>query len=178
MSDVESVQVAIRVRPMVSSELDRGCQRAVEKLAGIPQIVVNGGSDAFTFNYVFDEHSTQYEVYTSCVSNLMDKIFHGFNATILAYGQTGSGKTHTMGTSFDGNLTDNVGVIPRAMNEIFERITKLAGEFDFVVTCSFMELYQEQLYDLLSPDRKVVDIREDKNGIIMHNCVYLATGIF
>ncbi|XP_005189382.2 chromosome-associated kinesin KIF4 isoform X1 [Musca domestica] len=169
MGDLESVRVALRVRPLVPSEVNRGCQVAVEKVDGQDQVVVNN-SDAFSFNFVFDWRDTQEQVYNMSVSDMLDKLFSGFNATILAYGQTGSGKTHTMGTAFDGELDENVGVIPRAMHDIFERIKKLSDQYEFVIKCSFMELYQEQLFDLLSSkprDESIVDMREDRSGIIM-----------
>lgn len=169
MGDLESVRVALRVRPLVNSERARGCQVAVEKMEGLHQVLVNN-SDAFSFNFVFDWRDTQEQVYNLSVSDMLDKLFKGFNATILAYGQTGSGKTHTMGTAFDGSLDENVGVIPRAMHDIFERIKELSEEYDFVVKCSFMELYQEQLYDLLSDkprEQSIVDMREDRNGILL-----------
>lgn len=92
--------------------------------------------------------------------------------TILAYGQTGSGKTHTMGTAFDGTESDDIGVIPRAIAEIFEKIENMP-DYDFDVSCSFMELYQEQLFDLLSTgarEQSIVDIREDSvKGIFISN---------
>ncbi|XP_011182052.1 chromosome-associated kinesin KIF4A isoform X2 [Zeugodacus cucurbitae] len=167
--DVDNVRVAVRIRPLVPSERDRGCQEAVERVGDSSQVIVNR-SDTFTFNYVFDTRDTQEYIYEVIVTGLLDKFFSGFNATILAYGQTGSGKTHTMGTAFGGELDENAGVIPRIMRDIFERIKNLANECDFVVKCSFMELYQEQLYDLLSDqprEQAVVEMRENRNGVIM-----------
>lgn len=98
--------------------------------------------------------------------------------TILAYGQTGSGKTHTMGTTFDGySEAEHLGVIPRAVNDIFENIDRMP-DHEFEVHCSFMELYQEQLYDLLSTkgrEQNIVDIREDNNKeIIIPNLTEVA----
>lgn len=78
------------------------------------------------------------------------KLLYGYNATILAYGQTGSSKTHTMGTTFDGTLNDDMGLIPRAIQEIFNQITVMADTDDFIVKCSFVELHKEKLYDLIS----------------------------
>lgn len=88
-------------------------------------------------------------------------IFSGYNLTILAYGQTGSGKTHSMGTTYSGN--EDMGVIPRSVKQIFE-IVKDNFTFDFTITVSFMELYQEILYDLLSEkprEQCILEIRED-----------------
>lgn len=167
MSDLDNVRVAVRIRPMAESEISRGSQVAVEKVPDTEKVLVNN-TDAFTYNFVFDGKCSQDEVYKTTVSEMIDRLFCGFNATILAYGQTGSGKTYTMGTSFDGCLDEDIGVIPRAMQDIFERIEKCSDKAEFLVKCSFMELYQEQLYDLLSTKTKeesVVDLREDRSGV-------------
>lgn len=105
-----------------------------------------------------------YLILSSIKKNLY---YTGYNATILAYGQTGSGKTHTMGTSFNGLPNDDIGVIPRSIIEIFECISNMP-EYTFEINCSFMELYQERLYDLLNEkSQSVVDIREDANREII-----------
>lgn len=108
--------------------------------------------------------------FVSFISHLISLNLVGYNVTILAYGQTGSGKTHTMGTTVDEHTDqDHLGVIPRAVNDIFENI-ECMSDHEFVVHCSFMELYQEQLYDLLSTrgrEQNIVDIREDNNKEIV-----------
>lgn len=77
-----------------------------------------------------------------------------------------------MGTSFDGNSDpEDLGVIPRAVADIFDAIHCMP-DHEFEVHCSFMELYQEQLYDLLSTkgrEQNIVDIREDNKEIIIPN---------
>ena len=88
---------------------------------------------------------------------------------MLAYGQTGSGKTFSMGT----NNQIPEGVIPRAVREIFHRISSMKNEYDFSIRVAFVELYQEKLYDLLSTKSKIkedcmVDLREDPSkGVII-----------
>jgi hypothetical protein len=81
--------------------------------------------------------------------------FHGFNATILAYGQTGSGKTHSMGTgSTLGIPFEKVGIVPRVFKFIFDELElrKAQSEFcSFKVKIAFLELYNEELHDLLDP---------------------------
>lgn len=90
----------------------------------------------------------------------------GFNCTVLAYGQTGSGKTYTMGTNYAGGLDPNSGIIPRAILDIFNRLDQNV-DLSATITCSFMELYQEDLLDLLSATRKPLEIREvNKNNEI------------
>jgi len=107
--------------------------------------------------------------------------FHGFNATILAYGQTGSGKTHTMGTGGSLGLgPEQVGIVPRVFKFIFDELElrKAQSEYsEFKVRISFLELYNEELHDLLDPAGMVRDkvtgkamkeltIREEKSGVI------------
>lgn len=103
-----------------------------------------------------------------CFFSFVGSLLTGYNVTILAYGQTGSGKTHTMGTTYDGSESDEIGVIPRAVADIFNHMEEMP-EYDFTVNCAFIELYQEKLYDLLSPqprEQSVVDIREVQNNKI------------
>jgi kinesin family member 4 len=164
------VKVAVRVRPFVPREIDRGCVSILEKTPGEAQLEVTGDSNSktenlFTFNNVFMPGDTQEMVYNDCVQPIIGKLFEGYNVTILAYGQTGSGKTYSMGTVFDGDMENsNMGIIPRALRDIFESIKKNQGDSIITVTCSFMELYQEVLFDLLANrprHENVCDIRED-----------------
>ena len=111
--------------------------------------------------------STNEELYTSAVKKIVKQLFRGYNVTVLAYGQTVSGKTHSMGTAYSAE-DDPVleGVIPRSVKDIFSYIAENQN-VEFLVKVSYMELYNEQLFDLLSgkPRREVniVDIREDGN---------------
>lgn len=84
-----------------------------------------------------------------------------------------------MGTTFDGTMNEDIGVIPRAVTEIFDTIDNMP-DYNCNVSCSFMELYQEQLYDLLattSREQSVVDIREDNaRGIFVSNLLEVPVG--
>ncbi|XP_017022728.1 chromosome-associated kinesin KIF4 [Drosophila kikkawai] len=172
--DPTSVAVALRVRPLVQSEVDRGCLIAVERTSpGAPQVIVNR-SEMFTFNHVFDVDATQREIYESCVLAKQRKLLQGYNVTILAYGQTGSGKTFTMGTSYNGVMDESAGVIPRAVDDIFREIGERQEEYSFSVTCSFVELYQEQFFDLFSPGKITVDIKEVNKRVVMPGLTELA----
>ncbi|XP_001868608.2 chromosome-associated kinesin KIF4 [Culex quinquefasciatus] len=174
----DSVKVAVRIRPLNGRERERGCRMVVDQPSLTePQIVIGNGisgkPEAFTFNYVFGASDGQELLYESAVRPLLGKLYAGYNVTILAYGQTGSGKTFTMGTNYDGSEDlGGMGVIPRAIIDIFERIEETRGESETKVACSFMELYQENLYDLLSEkgsgrEDRVVDIREANNQIVI-----------
>lgn len=156
-----SVKVAVRVRPLVQNEISKGCMKIVETIPENDQILISSMDKAFTFNYVFGTDSSQEELYDRSVKSMLNNLFEGLNVTIFAYGQTGSGKTHSMGTSYNGE--GNMGVIPRAVNEIFQNV-KDQFAIDFTITVSFMELYREVLYDLLgnkAKDQCVLEIRED-----------------
>lgn len=146
-----------------------GCQTIAEQTSQEePQICVRC-SELFTFNHVFDPNCSQREVYEKSVKSIVDQLVEGFNVTILAYGQTGSGKTYTMGTSFEGKYDDHQGIIPRTLIDVFDQIAD-CEEFRSMVTCSFVELYQENVYDLLSYRNrfeKMIGIREDASGVII-----------
>uniref|UniRef100_A0A914M1U5 Kinesin motor domain-containing protein n=1 Tax=Meloidogyne incognita TaxID=6306 RepID=A0A914M1U5_MELIC len=171
-----TVSVAVRIRPQNARE------RAAEEKICIfisqdePQITI-GRDKSFTYDFVFSDQSTQEGVYNQCIHNLLVGAFDGYNATVLAYGQTGSGKTYTMGTCFDVNqfnLDTNLtaGIIPRAARHLFEGIeerrleakTSGAVEPTFELNVQFIELYNEEIVDLLSDDRSrntVIRIQED-----------------
>lgn len=166
-SDNTSVQVAIRIRPMITSETSRGFENILEVFPELKQIRIKNSEKSFTYNHVFGTSTEQEDFYKQSVQDMILNLFKGYNVTVLAYGQTGSGKTYSMGTTYDQN--ENRGVIPRAVTDIFNFI-KDNFTYDFTVTVSFMELYQEVLYDLLSTkprDQCVVDIREDAKSIII-----------
>ena len=100
----------------------------------------------FTFDKVFNQYATQEEVYTSVVAPVVHEVLEGFNCTVFAYGQTGTGKTHTMEGEIDH--AELKGIIPRAVEHIFETL-KSREETEYSVKVSFLELYNEQLEDLL-----------------------------
>jgi len=71
----------------------------------------------YTFTGVFDERSTQQQLFRTTALPLVDDVLHGKNGLLFAYGVTGSGKTHTMnGEPGDG------GVIPRCLDVIFNSV--------------------------------------------------------
>ncbi|RNF16260.1 putative kinesin [Trypanosoma conorhini] len=102
----------------------------------------------FRVDEVFHPHSTQLEVYDAC-SNIVAGVFDGINGSILAYGATGSGKTHTM---FGGSMSVP-GVIYQGVRDILEEKERLEAEEQKVVTvrCTFLEVYNEEVFDLLVP---------------------------
>lgn len=86
----DCVKVAVRVRPFVPSELNRGCLQIVERTPGQPQLTITGEThnknQDYTFNNVFMPDENQEEVYVNSVQPIIGKLFEGYNVTILAYG--------------------------------------------------------------------------------------------
>ncbi|KAM6969998.1 kinesin family member 4 [Aplochiton taeniatus] len=162
------VRVALRCRPLVPKEINEGCQSCLTFVPGEPQVIV-GNEKAFTYDYVFDPMAEQEEVFNNAVAPLLSGLFKGYHATVLAYGQTGSGKTFSMGGTYTSAQENepSVGVIPRVVKKIFlEREKRTDCEFSLAV--SYLEIYNEDILDLLSPskDRPAISIREDpKDGI-------------
>ncbi|KAJ7024324.1 kinesin domain-containing protein [Mycena alexandri] len=134
---------------------------------------------SFSFDRVHGPPTTQHEMFTTTALPLISRFVEGFNCTILAYGQTSSGKTHTMtGVDLDQDPSDpsnGMGIIPRAVSTIFSSAKQLreerAGAWTYQIKSSFIEIYNEDLIDLLVDDtaggRREVQIREDKDGHII-----------
>lgn len=140
----------------------------------------SGKKQVFTFDQVHPPPTTQYQLFTSTAQPLISRFIEGFNCTILAYGQTSSGKTFTMtGIDLDQDPTDpnnGMGIIPRAVASIFQQCRELKEErgsaWNYNIKGSFIELYNEDLIDLLGIDESGgkasnVQIREDKQGHII-----------
>jgi kinesin family member 4 len=162
------VRVAVRVRPLASKE--RNCKTVVDV---IPPASMSLASRNFTFDLVFNAHVSQLEIYEVVSPDLLSSFLEGYNSTVMAYGQTGSGKTFTMGSEVH-HTDGDVGLIPRFMHSIFNELKKKReinlsadgseGLVDFLVKASFLEVYGEDVHDLLDYNRKVLPLREDADG--------------
>ena len=97
---------------------------------------------------VYTPLTEQELVYETMAKNTIKDVLKGYNGTVIAYGQTGSGKTFTM---FGPDLfeEDKRGVIPRAAEDIFNKINDCEEEIEFDIRCSMLEIYKEKLRDLL-----------------------------
>nr|XP_044999136.1 centromere-associated protein E-like isoform X2 [Jaculus jaculus] len=153
-----AVAVCVRVRPVCNRE---GLEEATHVYwktdnNAIYQI---DGSKSFSFDRVFHSNETTKNVYDEIAVPIIDSAIQGYNGTVFAYGQTASGKTHTMMGS-----ENCLGVIPRAIHDIFQKIKKLP-EREFLLRVSYMEIYNETITDLLCNTQKVkpLIIREDIN---------------
>ena len=165
-----SVQVAVRVRPPLPREIQDNSKVCVEVWESSNEVICGEGR-CFTFDRSFDQKATQQQVFDICVRNLVMSCFCGFNATVLAYGQTGSGKTYTMGSGFTlGVKEEDLGIIPRVIRLIFAEEQARRDKAETIIKCSFLEIYNEELIDLLDQNaeerKKDLAIREEKDGTI------------
>ncbi|XP_056596432.1 kinesin-like protein KIF15-A isoform X2 [Triplophysa dalaica] len=119
-------------------------------------------------------NTSQEEVFSSVAKNIVESCINGYNGTIFAYGQTGSGKTFTMlGPSEVDNFSDELrGVIPRSFEYLFflihREVEKSGGMKSFLCKCSFIEIYNEQIYDLLDSVSTSLFLRENiKRGVFV-----------
>ena len=125
----------------------------------------------FTFDYVFDIPSTQEFVYNKSAKPAVESVLEGYNSTIFAYGQTGTGKTYTM-EGFTYNSEDpERGIVPRCIEDIFNNIETVSNSnTKFIIRASYLQLYNENISDLLKPEKQNLNIREDKKrGIYVDN---------
>ncbi|XP_048419786.1 kinesin-like protein KIFC1 isoform X2 [Stegostoma tigrinum] len=110
----------------------------------------------FSFDHVFQPMAKQKDVFED-ISQLLQSALDGYNVCIFAYGQTGSGKTFTM-EGPDDMTPENMGMIPRAVDQIFATAEKLKTMgWTYKFTASFLEIYNETLRDLLvtKPEKNV-----------------------
>lgn len=114
----------------------------------------------FAFDRIFDQNTTQEEVYEATTRNLLDSVLDGYNATVFAYGATGCGKTHTI-----TGTPQQPGIIFLTMQELFERIEERKNEKVTEVSLSYLEIYNETIRDLLVPggSKTGLSLREDAN---------------
>lgn len=174
------VRVAVRLRPYMAKpdEKDEGpCVRGIDSQN---LEIINWRNATETVKYHFDvfhgEQTTQLEVFLSSVKPILPHILNGQNASVFAYGPTGAGKTHTMLGS-----SEQPGVIARAVREVFKLVQSKdeAEGWNYSIGMSYLEIYNEKVLDLLSPNSQDLPIREDKDkNILIPGLTYTAITSF
>jgi len=163
----EAVKVVVRVRPLSRKEIQDGHQAvaiADEERGMITVQNPKGDADdppkSFTFDSVFGPNVTQRHIYDVCAANVVEGCLNGYNGTIFAYGQTGAGKTFTMEGAQDP--PDLRGIIPNSFQHIFDKVALAEAGQQFLVRASYLEIYNEEIRDLLSKDPKnSLDLKEN-----------------
>ncbi|XP_055980244.1 kinesin-like protein KIF3A isoform X1 [Sorex fumeus] len=153
----DNVKVVVRCRPLNEREKSMCYRQAVsvDEMRGTITVHKTDSSNeppkTFTFDTVFGPESKQLDVYNLTARPIIDSVLEGYNGTIFAYGQTGTGKTFTMeGVRAVPELR---GIIPNSFAHIFGHIAKAEGDTRFLVRVSYLEIYNEEVRDLLGKDQ-------------------------
>ncbi|XP_048014235.1 kinesin-like protein KIF15-A isoform X2 [Megalobrama amblycephala] len=181
-SDGDAIKVFVRVRPLTQGTgLTTDGDHSLCLTVTSPHTVrlhCKPEPRTFTYDHVADMNTSQEEVFSSVAKNIVESCMNGYNGTIFAYGQTGSGKTFTMlGPSELDNFSDELrGVIPRSFEYLFflinREVERSGGMKSFLCKCSFIEIYNEQIYDLLDSVSTSLFLREDiKRGVFVEGAV-------
>ncbi|KAF5774627.1 putative plus-end-directed kinesin ATPase [Helianthus annuus] len=154
---MERINVAVRARPLSPED----AKTSPWRISG-NSIVFANPSTKFEFDRIFREDCKTADVYESRTKAIVSAAIGGFNGTVFAYGQTNSGKTHTMrGSSVEP------GVIPLAVHDLFDMIQQEIDR-EFLLRMSYMEIYNEEINDLLAPEHRKLQIHESiERGIFV-----------
>jgi centromeric protein E len=171
----------VRLRPLNSKEskdrriwklLHEDSAIALTKPTGEPLDKYVDSQNYFTIDKPFGEDATTRDVYDGCVLGIVTSVCAGLNGTIFAYGQTSSGKTFTMqgsGTIQQGSESEHAsGIIHMAAQDIFKHIDSRPDRL-FMVRASFLEVYNEEVRDLLSDVSSKLKVQES-NGVVTTEC--------
>ncbi|XP_041930232.1 kinesin-like protein KIF3A isoform X2 [Alosa sapidissima] len=179
----DNVKVVVRCRPLNQKEKMMGHKLAVsvDEMRGTITVnkheTTNEPPKTFTFDTVFGPESKQLDVYNLTARPIVDSVLEGYNGTIFAYGQTGTGKTFTMeGVRAVPELR---GIIPNSFAHVFGHIAKAEGDTRFLVRVSYLEIYNEEVRDLLGKDQmQRLEVKErpdvgvyikDLSGYVVNN---------
>uniref|UniRef100_A0A672ZUB6 Kinesin-like protein n=1 Tax=Sphaeramia orbicularis TaxID=375764 RepID=A0A672ZUB6_9TELE len=158
-----NIRVFCRVRPVSQEEQDSADAKTMLSFDSDDDAILylsnKGKIMTFELDKVFPPHATQEEVFQE-VQSLVTSCIDGFNVCIFAYGQTGSGKTYTM-----EGVADDPGINQRALRLLFSEVTDKAPDWDYKITVSMVEIYNETLRNLLgdTPTEKL-DIKMNPDG--------------
>lgn len=156
----EKLMVAVRVRPLRADEGPRIVHVISDKMLVLEEEAENRRRDIlrqrrindkhYVYDRIFGEGSTQEEIYDTVCGPLVSDTLKGFAGAVFAYGATGAGKTHTM-----------TGLMTRALNHLFTSINDSGHPKNFEVKMSYIEIYNENIRDLLNPEAGSLELRDE-----------------
>lgn len=126
----------------------------------------------YFFDHVFTPTQNQAHVYKTSVLPILRSFIAGYNATVFAYGQTGSGKTYTMGTDatdLSNSEFEGIGILPRIVTDLYAAVGQGTAEngTEFHVKCQFLEIYQDEVRDLLATKQVPCALREVNGQVVV-----------
>eukprot|EP00040_Diaphanoeca_grandis_P044292 m.270485 g.270485 ORF g.270485 m.270485 type:complete len:1035 (-) comp90404_c0_seq1:8-3112(-) len=169
----DHIRVFVRMRPLRGQDVGKGDKEGPKAcvLKNSQTTLKLNDKRMFTYDEVMDSDTTQDHIFQRVGRGVVNNCLQGFNGTIFAYGQTGSGKTYTMNGPNDSYADADKGLMPRCFDYLFQQCesNRVDGQ-TITITCSFLEIYNERIYDLLttSSQTRGLQIREDvKNGVLI-----------
>ncbi|KAG7932406.1 hypothetical protein KL934_003849 [Ogataea polymorpha] len=167
---LSNIKVYVRCRARNGREVAENAG-VVVSVPSREQIAVCSGTHqrTYAFDRVFGAESDQESIFETVAEPMLAQILAGYNCTVFAYGQTGTGKTHTMVGDLGvhhNRLSTDAGIIPRSVHKLFERLKSVP---DYSVKVSFIELYNENIRDLLGDESRPLKIFDDvgKKGVLV-----------
>ncbi|CAK59575.1 unnamed protein product (macronuclear) [Paramecium tetraurelia] len=167
----ECVKVIVRMRPFNQREKENGSKPCVIVYEDTNTVELRNTQDndvkSYTYDYVFGAETPQLSIYQKTAFNLVESVADGYNGTIFAYGQTGCGKTFTM--IGDPSNETMKGIIPRTFDQIISIINNNSDtNKKFLLRCSYIEIYNEEIHDLLSKDvKQKYELKEGQQGVFI-----------
>lgn len=186
MDNSKNIRVVVRVRPPNTREMEQN-QRTIIKCQDSTSLMFDPDEDEdefffhgakqfhrditrkqnkkllMEFDRLFDETAVNSDVFEASMKPLVQSVMDGFNCSAFVYGATGAGKTHTM----LGN-EEQPGITYLTMAYLFDRMTELGEERKFDIGISYLEVYNEQVMNLLTKSGPM-KLREDANGVVVSN---------
>ncbi|ESO96459.1 hypothetical protein LOTGIDRAFT_115944 [Lottia gigantea] len=163
----QTIKIFARVKPTKAKaclyEIDEDDQGLPKLTFNVPREYADGFINnkkenyKFRFDKVFDQKTSQDEIFENVAKPVVDNALQGYNGTIFAYGQTGSGKTFTI-TGGAERYVDR-GIIPRILSYIFDKVEQ-EPDLTFSVHVSYLEIYNESGYDLLDPKHEAAKLED------------------
>ncbi|KAI5000921.1 hypothetical protein ZWY2020_010880 [Hordeum vulgare] len=148
---MDRIHVTVRARPLHPED----AQSSPWRISGNTVALTAQPSIRFEFDRIFGEDCHTADIYGARTKHIVDSAVQGFNGTVFAYGQTNSGKTYTMRGS-----ANEPGIIPLAIQDLFRSIQQHMDR-EFLVRMSYMEIYNEEINDLLVPEHRKLQIHEN-----------------
>lgn len=173
------IKVACRIRPRMQKANERYEIECTKKADDETLVITQPAEENekpkqhfFSFDHVFDETDSQRDIYQEGALEMIDLCLEGTNATILAYGQTGSGKTFTVLGEVDDTsdtiVTQGSGLFLRALTDLFTYKDRSRRTLDVTINLSILEIYVDELRDLLAKKAKLT-LREVDDDVTIPN---------
>ena len=179
--NVYNILVAVRCRPLNKKEKEISTKETIkiidDKIVKLkdPNSFLNPNNirakeKIMNFDYAFSPSINQEQIFNSTTKFLIENVINGFNATVFAYGVTGAGKTYTM----LGN-DENPGIMVWTLRELYKKIKEYKNR-EYLIKLWYVEIYNENIRDLLNNKSENLELREDPDeGIIINNVTEIMT---